>query len=182
MTKKNILITGQPGAGKTTLIRQLAEGLRAFGTVGFYTSEIREKGVRRGFELASLSGEKGLLSHVNIDSRYRVSKYGVDVTGFEAFLDSIPFFGTEGVIIIIDEIGKMECFSRKFENIVRKILDSPKAFIATIALSGGGIISEVKSRKDVELIELSMDNRGRLLDEILERVTPLFAKIESERG
>lgn len=169
-TKKNILITGQPGVGKTTLIRQLAERFRVRCPVGFYTSEIREKGIRKGFELVSLSGEKGLLSHVNIDSRYRVSKYGVDVAGFDAFLDSISFFGEEGTIIIIDEIGKMECFSRKFENLVRKILDSPKAFIATIALRGGGIISEVKRRDDVELIEASTDNSDRLLDEIVERV------------
>jgi nucleoside-triphosphatase len=57
---KNILITGQPGIGKTTLIKKLATELADLRPVGFYTEEIRENGVRRGFELVSLSGQRGL--------------------------------------------------------------------------------------------------------------------------
>jgi nucleoside-triphosphatase len=41
---KNILITGQPGIGKTTLIKKLAEELADLRTVGFYTEEIRQNG------------------------------------------------------------------------------------------------------------------------------------------
>ena len=59
--KKNILITGLPGIGKTTLIRRLYEELKDTHPVGFYTGEIRENGVRKGFELISLDGRRGLL-------------------------------------------------------------------------------------------------------------------------
>jgi nucleoside-triphosphatase len=99
---KNILITGQPGIGKTTLIKKLATELADLRPVGFYTEEIRENGVRRGFELESLSGQRGLLSHIDIKSPYRVSKYGVDIKCFEDFLNSIPFFDRETEIFIID--------------------------------------------------------------------------------
>ena len=49
MEKRNLLVTGLPGAGKTTLIIRLIERLRVLKTAGFYTEEIRAGGTRRGF-------------------------------------------------------------------------------------------------------------------------------------
>lgn len=166
---KNILITGQPGIGKTTLIKKLAEELSELRPVGFYTKEIRNNGVRTGFELISLSGQRGILSHVNIKSLYRVSRYGVDIKSFEDFLDSIPFFDRETKIVITDEIGKMECFSEKFKTLVKKLLDSETIFISTIALKGSGFIAEVKERNDIKLLEILLANRNSLLSEILKK-------------
>jgi nucleoside-triphosphatase len=170
---KNILITGPPGIGKTTLIKKIEGELAESHPAGFYTEEIRENGARKGFELISLSGRRGLLSHVNIRSPYRVSKYGVDVKIFEDFLDLIPFFAPETEIVIIDEIGKMECFSQKFEQLVKRFLDSEKKFIATISLKGSGFIAQVKKRNDIKLFEMSPSNRDALLSEILREVSAL---------
>jgi len=167
---KNILITGLPGVGKTTLIRRLAEELKNFHPAGFYTAEIREGGIRKGFELISLDGKKGLLSHIDIKSPYRVSKYCVDIKGFESFLDSIAFLDPATRLIIIDEIGKMECFSDKFRNLIKEILDSDKLVIATIALKGTGIISDIKKRDDIKLFEITQSNRNSLLSEILKEI------------
>ncbi|MGH7807073.1 MAG: NTPase [Thermodesulfobacteriota bacterium] len=168
--KKNILITGLPGIGKTTVIKKLSEALNDSHPVGFYTEEIREQGIRKGFELISLDGRKGLLSHVDIKSAYKVGKYNVDIKGFEDFLDSIPFFELFTSIIIIDEIGKMECLSKKFRKLLVDVLDSEKLVVATIALKGGGIIEKVKKRHDVMLFEMKLGNRESLAEEILEEV------------
>ncbi len=46
--KKNLLITGLPGIGKTTLIKKLSEELKVLHPAGFYTEEIREEGQRKG--------------------------------------------------------------------------------------------------------------------------------------
>lgn len=95
MRVKNFLITGAPGAGKTTLIKKLADGLRHLNPAGFYTSEIREGGVRRGFALASFdknTDERGVLSHVDFKGPYRVGKYGVDVEGLETFISGLSFY------------------------------------------------------------------------------------------
>jgi len=170
LARKNILITGLPGVGKTTLIKNIAEALKDLGPVGFYTAEIREEGRRKGFELISLDGRKGLLSYTDIQSPHRVGKYKVDVKGFEAFLGSIPLLNPSVRLIVIDEIGKMECFSDQFENLLKKILDSEKWVIATIALKGSGIIEEIKKRKDVKLFEITQGNRNSLLPEILSEV------------
>jgi len=168
---KNILITGPPGIGKTTLIEKIAKELIGLHPVGFYTDEIRENGIRKGFELISLSGRKGLLSHVDIRSPYRVSKYGVDVKRFEDFLDLIPFFERGTEIVFIDEIGKMECFSEKFKQLLKKLLDSEKVFISTVALKGGGFIAEAKKRNDIKLFEMSPANRNSILSEILQELS-----------
>jgi nucleoside-triphosphatase len=169
-SKKNILITGLPGIGKTTLIKKLSEGLKDLHPVGFYTEEIREQGVRKGFGLISLYGRKGLLSHVAIKSHYQVGKYKVDIKGFESFLDGLQFFDLWTGLIIIDEIGKMECLSGKFRKLVEQLLDSQKPVIATIALKGGGVIEKIKKREDVKLFDMTLSNRDSLLDEILKEV------------
>jgi len=165
--KKNFLITGLPGAGKTTLIKKLSEELKHLHPAGFYTEEIREAGQRKGFELISLDGKRGLLSHVEMRSPYRLGKYKVDIESFENFLNSIPFFDPSTRLIIIDEIGKMECLSDPFKNLLKKILDSGKLVIATIALKGSGLIAGIKERNDIKLFEMTKHNRDSLLFEIL---------------
>jgi nucleoside-triphosphatase len=172
LAKKNILITGLPGVGKTTLVKKLVEGLKQFHPVGFYTEEIREEGTRKGFELISLDGRRGLLSHTDIQGPHRVGKYKVDVKGFEAFLGSIPLLTPSTRLVIIDEIGKMECFSERFKECLRECLNSEKWVLATIALKGSGFMEEVKRRHDIKLFEITQRNRDSLLLDILSEVNP----------
>ncbi len=171
---KNILIIGQPGIGKTTLIKKLSNELKDHHPVGFYTAEIRKEGIRKGFELISLSKRKGLLSYTDIKSPYRVGKYGVDINGFEDFLDSISFLDPTTNLIIIDEVGKMECFSDRFRTLIGKILNSDKVLIATISLKGSGLIAEIKKRNDIKLFEITHGNRDYLLIEVLKDVKKLL--------
>jgi len=149
------------------LIKKLSEELKHLHPAGFYTEEIREAGQRKGFELISLDGKRGLLSHVEMRSPYRVGKYKVDIESFENFLNSIPFFDPSTRLIIIDEIGKMECLSDPFKNLLKKIFDSGKLVIATIALEGSGLIAEIKERDDIKLFEMTKHSRDSLLLEIL---------------
>ena len=122
-------------------MRKLYEALRNFHPVGFYTAEIREEGMRKGFELISLEGKRGILSRVDIKSPYWVGRYKVDVRGFEDFLGGISFFDPSSDMIIVDEIGKMECLSTPFDRIMKEVLDSEKWVLATVALKGGGLIA-----------------------------------------
>ncbi len=166
-SRKRIIITGAPGVGKTTLIRKVAAAQADLNPVGFYTAEIREKGERKGFELIALDGRRGLLSHVDIRSPYRVGKYGVDVDAFEAFLEAIDLLNLAHGVVIIDEIGKMECLSTKFRTTVGRLFESDKTIIATIALRGGGMIEDIKHRPDVALFEVTFHNRDTIAVEIL---------------
>jgi nucleoside-triphosphatase len=170
MRKKHILITGPPGIGKTTLIKRISHDLQNLNPAGFYTEEIRVKGIRKGFSLVSLDGNRGMLSHTDITSRYRVGKYGVDIAAFEDFLDHIAFFNPDIGVIIIDEIGKMECISDKFKQLLKTILEQERPVIATIASKGEGIIEDIKKLADVELFVMMQNNRNSLLPEIVRLV------------
>jgi nucleoside-triphosphatase len=170
LSKKNILITGLPGVGKTTLTKNVWETLKDLRPVGFYTEEIREKGKRTGFELISLDGKREVLSHTDIQTPYRVGKYKVDVKGFEAFLGSVAFLIPSTRLVIIDEIGKMECLSERFKECVIECLNSEKWVLATVALKGGRFIEEVKRRHDIKLFKITQRNRDGLLLDILSEV------------
>lgn len=175
---KNILVTGLPGCGKTTLVRRLAAELREFSPVGFCTAEMREHGARAGFELLSLAGaeagaEAGVLAHVDIRGPHRVGKYGVDLRGFERFLAGLRLPAASSRLVMIDEIGKMECLSVRFRDLVVALLDGPVPLIATIALKAGGFIEAVKRRGDVRIFEVTERKREGLLADIAGRIRAL---------
>lgn len=164
--RKNILITGLPGIGKTTLIKRLVYELARYHPRGFYTEEIRQEDERKGFQLAALDGRKSMFAHVFIDSPYHVGKYRVDVTAFDSFLDSLGLTEPGEGIIVIDEIGKMECLSVKFVRTIQELLDSKNIVIATIAHTDGGIKGKIKEREDVQLFRMNLENRDSIKDEI----------------
>lgn len=169
--KTNILLTGAPGVGKTTVIKRILHEAEHRHPVGFYTEEIREEGTRKGFSLVSTTGAKAVLAHEKIKNRFAVGKYGVDVAGFERFLAAVPFHDEKTECpVVIDEIGRMECFSNIFTDLVVKLLSSERVVIATVALKGDGLIESVKKRPDCDVIEVTRENRDRLPRDILDNI------------
>lgn len=162
------LITGKPGVGKTTLVRRIVHRIHGVPMAGFYTAEIRTGGYRSGFELRGLNGDRRILAHEGLMSRHRVGKYGVDTNAFEAFLEKLDLLNPRVKLVVIDEIGKMELFSKRFRSLIRAVLDADQLLLATIALHGGGIIGEIKQRSDVHLIEVTRRNRDHLVSAVLD--------------
>jgi len=167
---KNILLTSPPGVGKTTVIERLIERLCDLKPMGFYTREIREGKNRVGFSLMGLDGTESILSHTHLVSPYRVGRYKVDVNGFEKFLDHLDLLNSPSSIAIIDEIGKMECLSHKFQKIITQLFESEKTIVATIAIKGGGFPAKIRKRKDCSLIHLSKENRDLMPKRLEEMV------------
>ena len=161
--KQVYLLTGRPGTGKTSLIKQaIAE--TAIKAGGFYTEEIRSQGVRQGFRLVTLDGQSTILAHIDIQSPYRVSKYGVDIdaldrVGVSALKQAVQQFE----LVVVDEIGKMELFSANFRESVLYIIDSSHRLLGTIMLSTNPWADVIKRHPQVEIVPVTRNNYHQVL-------------------
>ncbi len=163
-----VLVTGLPGCGKTTLVRQAVEQLGVPAT-GFYTEEIRlpagrhgTGGRREGFALVTLDGKRATLASVRIRGPHRVSRYGVDVEALENV--GLPALErADAKLLVIDEIGKMELFSERFREAVLSALDGGRPVLATIMLKPHPFADAIKSRPDARLVHLTPETRARAL-------------------
>ena len=166
-----LLLTGPPGIGKTTVIQTVLSDIE-ISAGGFYTHEIRKEGRRVGFALKTLDGEEGILAHIDHRGVYRVGRYGVDISLFEALvLPALERALQEKEIIVIDEIGKMELFSQAFQEMVIQILDQDERHVLGVIHQGrDSFAATVKRRRDVEVIAVSHANRDDLPRCIITRV------------
>jgi len=169
MSAKNILLTGPPRCGKSTVIEKLVEQIQR-PVIGFFTREIKEKGRRLGFSIITLDGKEGVLAHQESKSKMRVGKYGVNTDELDRIAVPAMIPSKPDEIVIIDEIGKMECFSPLFRETLIQTLDSAHSVIGSIAQKGSPFIEKIKGRKDVLLVSVSEKNRDSLAAYLLEQI------------
>jgi nucleoside-triphosphatase len=169
-----LLITGSPGVGKTTVLTKTVDVLRERGcrVGGMLSREVREEGVRVGFEIIDLSSdERGWLAHVNQKTGPQVGKYRVNLAdlenvGAKAIVDAVE----DCDVIAIDEIGPMELFSEKFRNAVKTALQSSKLVIAVVHWKAKDkLVNDVKAREDAEIFTVTPENRETLSKTIVDK-------------
>ena len=113
------------------------------------------------------------LDLITITSPYKIRRYGVSIKNIETI--AVPSIKPKpNAIIILDEIGKMECFSEAFKKAATEALDAPYIVVGTITLGGDDFIRGIKIRGDIELMEVTIENRNQLSDIILERISLLY--------
>ncbi len=170
--KKNIFLTGAPSSGKTTVIKKVISGL-GIQANGFYTEEERIDNKRVGFMMKTLDGKKAYLAHQDIKSQFHIRRYGVSIENIETI--AVPSIAPRNKdIIILDEIGKMECFSEVFKSAAMNALDSPNIVVGTITFGGDNFILGIKNRADIEILEVTPDNRDLLPEIILKKISELL--------
>ncbi len=176
MVRKNLLLTGKPGIGKTTVVRKVLNLLPSqFKVEGFFTEEVREGNERIGFQIFTLDGQRAWLARKGFPSRYRVGKYGVDEKAIEnVIVPALKRAVSQADLIVIDEIAKMELSHPKFAEIVWQCLESPKPVLGSIQQSPSPFLEKVRSREDVLLWEVRMENRNELPKKIAEFLSQLL--------
>ncbi|MBI2044311.1 AAA family ATPase [Candidatus Pacearchaeota archaeon] len=159
-----IIITGLPGSGKSTVLEKVISDIK--NKKGFITREIRNNGLREGFKIVTNNGKDKILASIHFKTPHKVSKYYVDLNGFEEILPEFFNF-SKNETLYIDEIGEMELFSKQFEELIMKYLNSENTFLATLSkVYSNDLIKSIKERKDVKIVEITADNREEKLKEI----------------
>ncbi len=163
-----IFLTGEPRVGKSTLIAAVIDGVE--NKQGFITKEVRTDGVRTSFNMISSAGDKIVLCDVNSTSEVRVSRYGVNIDELNKFIANLPDI-EPGRLIYIDEVGQMELYSDSFKALVSEYLEKPNPLIGTLSsVYSDEFTEKLRKREDVEIIQVTLENRDSLKDELTGRV------------
>jgi nucleoside-triphosphatase len=171
LQKRVLLLTGNSGVGKTTVLIKIVNSLKAEGISvgGMISREAREGNSRVGFEIINLTNNRrGWLAHVTQRTGPKIGKYHVNLEdleniGAKAISEAVEKCGA----VAIDEIGPMELFSQKFKQAVTKALESKKLVLAVVhAKARDQLINEVKRREDAEVFTVTLANRDILSEEL----------------
>lgn len=171
---KNVLVTGKPESGKTTLLRKVAQALGERAG-GFITEPIWQAGEKVGYRIVTLDGRSGILSHMTGVSLYRVGRFKVNLEDIDAVVvPSIREAAARKEFVLIDEIHKMHLFSDKFRAAVEEAFASPRRVIASLQDKPHGFIERIRGRPDVTIFEVTAQNRDTLAQQVLDLIqTPL---------
>jgi nucleoside-triphosphatase len=164
----NLLLTGKPGVGKTTVIQKVLSQLeRRPG--GFTTQEIRKGSVRVGFSIRAVDdGQEGVLARVDLTSPYRVGKYGVNIDDMERVGVAAVRRALEcSDVIIMDEIGRMENYCPSFQRAVLAALDAPLDVLGTLQMRSTPFLDRIRERPDVTVKLVTPQNRDGLASKLV---------------
>ena len=169
-------MTGPSGIGKTSILRRTVKELenRNYKVGGMFCREVREGGIRVGFEIKDIStGQRGWLAHVNQPTGPTIGKYHVNLTDLDvisagAILDALK----NADILAVDEIGPMELLSPAFSKALIKAVESSKPLVGTIHYQlSNSLVNSIKAREDTELIKVTYHKRENLHNLIVDKIT-----------
>jgi len=180
--KRLLFVTGPPGIGKTSVLLRAVNALkkRGYRVGGMISREVREEGVRVGFEIVDFySDQRGWLAHVNQPVGPRVSKYRVNLSDLNTIgVNSIVSAAANADIVVVDEIGPMELFSLAFKEAVSQAMRGNKPMLGTIHhRARDPLITSIKAREDAEILVVTHENRGSLHNLIINEVVQYLQRL-----
>jgi nucleoside-triphosphatase len=182
LRKRVLLLTGNPGVGKTTVLMKTVNALKESGykVGGMISREVREGGARVGFEILDLqSSRRGWLARVSQRSGPQVGKYRVNIEDLNAIGSQAITDAVENCdVVAVDEIGPMELFSEAFKEAAWKALESRKLVVAIIhSKVEDALVSEARRREDAETIMVTYENREELHEVMVDKALRVLSLI-----
>ncbi|MEL7608736.1 MAG: nucleoside-triphosphatase [Bacillota bacterium] len=168
----HVLIVGEVGVGKSTLIRKLLEGLET--PCGFITKkEPQDESANANIYIHS----PALPWHYGEDNRVGVCS----AEGATPFWDVFDRMGVkllqepaQGRVVLMDELGFLESKAEKFCAEVLRALDGPDTVVAAVKPKDTEFLLRVRSHPKARCYPITFENRDRLKDEILRDLAIAF--------
>lgn len=163
---RKLFLTGEPGVGKTTVLRKVLSNL-GDDCVGFYAVELRDESEKRiGFNLetVNLSEMGGALAHVDFNTSLHVGRYQVDTADLERIITAPELFN-ENKLLLIDEIGHMQSFSEPYRKFVDKALSDPnQSVLAIVKAAPTPWVDDVKAKfsRNIPTYNITEGNRDAM--------------------
>ncbi len=171
----HILITGEVGIGKSTLIDKLLQKANQ-PIFGFRTEKTDPKSIGSDqIYIHPATGEK-TYSDQNVvgfcsPAGTRAKKGGLDNLGVKLLTD-IPV----GSIVLMDELGFIESEEPAFCDAVLRILDGPCFVLAAVKAMNTPFLEKVRSHENALVVSINADNRETLCQQILDDLQRLDPK------
>jgi nucleoside-triphosphatase len=95
-----------------------------------------------------------------------VNVHDLDGIGVQAILGAVE----SSDVVAIDEIGPMELFSERFQDAVKRAIESGKLVVGIIHWRAGNkLINELKANPDAEVYVVTRENKEKLQGVIVEK-------------
>lgn len=180
-----ILLTGRPGAGKSTAIAKVAQAVSHVNVVGVVSEERRLDGRRAGFQMRLLgTGESGLLASPEVDSPVRFGTArptdGLPRLGVtHDFLDRVvcPRLAAGAAtadLLVIDEIGQMQASSPRFRATVNALMVGDVPIVASVSLSDDPWITAIREASGGEVFGIAPQTREETVKKVIAAVTEVL--------
>ena len=181
--KKGIAITGKPGCGKTYVIKQIIEEFRKKNKqiYGIITEDICDNGERQGFKLKNINTEMTdtlAMKKEDTTRLHGINKYKVNIDGINKMIENLEEEISKmetSSILVIDEIGRMELMSEKFQKFIIKLFNEHRDFklLVTIPIKREdiGFFQENDILEKLEIITFTTrDEQEQKKEEIIEKL------------
>jgi nucleoside-triphosphatase len=170
-----IILTGAPGVGKTTIVRDVAQKLKEGGVRvgGVVSREIRTNNVRTGFEFIDLAtNDRDILASITGNGP-RVGKYYVNLSGCRFAAERLINALVTSEVIICDEIGPMELKSKELVDVVKNLLNIDNKVIVIVVMHQKleHPLADEFRKKSSSLISINLRNREGLIKTLLDRLS-----------
>lgn len=164
----HILIVGERGVGKSTLIRRVLQEL-ALPVWGFETKKLPATDeTPLGAPLyiypcgaPHIHSDDALLGYCGKKDRTQLT------AGFLRFAPHLEQPVPEGHIILMDELGIMESDADRFCEAVLQLLDGNAPIIAAVKHKDTAFLQAVRNHKNCRCFFITPENREALFEEVL---------------
>ncbi|MGB4504533.1 MAG: nucleoside-triphosphatase [Syntrophaceticus sp.] len=190
---KNLFLTGRVKCGKSTLIKQ--EITPFLGHVGgYFVQRIFCSGQHCGFkmvelldqesyilekEFGSINEEKDLVVYLSENGCWKTCINTFEETGVEILERS---YNSGKKVILMDELGRVERFAPRFQNMVHMLLDDPVYVLGVLKKEENLFLDGIRERNDVFVIDLDIWDYQEAVEKVHSFLVDVFVAVMAKPG